>query len=54
VYVGNVAEIKGQNTVCPKCQAVLIRRMGYHVLSNNITNGTCPKCGHAVYGKWST
>ncbi len=53
VYVGNV-ELPGRgDTRCPGCGEVLIKRMGYLVLSNTIESGRCPKCSRAVAGVWS-
>ena len=44
IYVGNVPSAANQNTYCPRCNALLIERMGYTILSYNIENGRCPKC----------
>ncbi|WP_010418113.1 AmmeMemoRadiSam system radical SAM enzyme [Anaerophaga thermohalophila] len=44
IYVGNVPSAANQNTYCPHCNALLIERMGYTILSYNIENGRCPKC----------
>jgi pyruvate formate lyase activating enzyme len=52
VYVGNVAEIESQDTVCPECATVVLRRKGYHVLMNQLTGGRCPACNARIYGKW--
>jgi len=52
VYVGNVLGTEAENTFCPSDGAVLIRRRGFSVLENNLVNGRCPKCGHAVPGIW--
>jgi pyruvate formate lyase activating enzyme len=52
VYIGNIASEKGQNTYCPKCQALLIERSGYTILQNNLKDGTCPQCGNEIYGVW--
>jgi pyruvate formate lyase activating enzyme len=51
VYEGNVLAAAG-DTVCPSCQAVLIRRSWHKVLSNRIQNGACPDCGHPIPGRW--
>ncbi len=50
VYVGNVADNGYQNTVCPGCSRVLIRRNGFAVLTNLVRNGRCPDCGSSIAG----
>jgi pyruvate formate lyase activating enzyme len=53
VYVGNVpAGHEGESTYCPSCGNVVVKRAGYTILSNTITEGKCPKCGTAVPGIW--
>lgn len=46
VYLGNIPTEKGENTYCPKCGSLAIRRLGYEteVLAVNKA-GKCPKCG---------
>ncbi len=53
VYVGNVPGEEGENTHCPSCGELLVRRVGYTILDNRITNGGCPKCGTAIEGIWA-
>ena len=50
VYVGNVPGEGGENTCCPSCSAILIKRRGYIIESNRISNGTCPDCAAAIAG----
>ncbi len=55
VYAGNLPGRVGpfENTWCPKCNTLLIERVGYVILQYNITGeGTCPKCGTAIPGRW--
>jgi pyruvate formate lyase activating enzyme len=55
VYAGNLPGHVGEweNTYCPKCRALLIRRHGYMLTEYHITaQGTCPKCQHAIPGIW--
>ncbi|HID92902.1 MAG TPA: AmmeMemoRadiSam system radical SAM enzyme [bacterium (Candidatus Stahlbacteria)] len=52
VYIGNVPGHVGENTYCPKCGKVLIKRIGYHILENNIVNGKCKFCGQPIPGVW--
>jgi len=45
VYVGNIPDGNGQNTYCPKCGELLIRRNGYDVEIKNLSkDGKCVKC----------
>lgn len=53
VYEGNVPGGGGENTSCPVCGEVLIRRLGYRVLENRIRDGKCPKCGGMIEGVWT-
>ena len=52
VYIGNVPEDPGNNTYCPSCKKVLIHRVGYFVLENNIANSKCKFCGSRIAGIW--
>jgi pyruvate formate lyase activating enzyme len=50
VYEGNVPGEGGENTCCPSCSTVLIKRYGYIIESNRIVKGTCPDCGATIAG----
>ncbi len=52
VYMGNVRGHPGENTYCPKCRGLLIRRAGYAVLANRIRDGKCPDCQRNIPGVW--
>ncbi|MDZ7372801.1 MAG: AmmeMemoRadiSam system radical SAM enzyme [candidate division KSB1 bacterium] len=52
-YIGNVPGEEGENTYCPHCHVVLIRRAGYSILENNLRAGRCSKCGEKIPGVWS-
>ena len=52
VYIGNVAGHEGENTYCPRDGKILIRRIGYQILENNIVNGKCKFCGLDIPGVW--
>lgn len=52
VYIGNVPGHEGNNTYCPVDKKVLIRRIGYRILENNIINGKCKFCGDKIPGIW--
>lgn len=52
VYIGNVME-RQDNTICPKCKMVLIRRNAlYEILENNIKEGMCKFCNYQIPGVW--
>ena len=53
VYIGNVPAHEGNNTYCPHDQALLIERVGYKILTNNIRQGKCRFCGTQIPGIWS-
>ena len=50
VYEGNVPGEGGENTNCPSCSTVLIKRFGYAIETNIISSGACPNCGTAIAG----
>lgn len=50
VYEGNVPGEGGENTSCPSCSSLLIKRYGYIIESDRISNGACPDCGTAIAG----
>jgi pyruvate formate lyase activating enzyme len=58
VYIGNVYEIEGENTSCPSCGKLLVRRDGFKVFENHIAvsseshKGKCPFCGTEIPGRW--
>ena len=52
VYLGNVPG-EGEETHCPSCGAVVVRRAGYFVWENRLSGGTCPSCGAPVDGVWN-
>ncbi len=54
VYIGGIPGHSGENTYCPKCKKLLIRRIGYSVLlENNIEKGRCKFCNEKIPGIWS-
>ncbi|PIP54306.1 MAG: AmmeMemoRadiSam system radical SAM enzyme [Bacteroidetes bacterium CG23_combo_of_CG06-09_8_20_14_all_32_9] len=52
VYFGNVREQNGENTYCYNCKELLIKRTGFNVLENHISNGKCNYCNSIVPGMW--
>ncbi len=53
VYVGNIPEHPGNNTLCPSCTRIIIKRYGYEILENHINQGNCGYCGAGIPGIWS-
>ncbi len=51
-YTGNLAGHPGESTHCPGCKKVLIRRIGFTVVENNLKDGACPECGRKIAGVW--
>lgn len=45
IYVGNVPGHPGENTICPNCGRVAIRRDGYTLGEVNVREGYCAFCG---------
>ena len=43
VYIGNVPGHKAENTFCPKCKELIIKRVNYHIHRYD-KEGKCPKC----------
>lgn len=49
VYIGNVPGHPYENTYCPHCGALLIKRYGFDVVSYRVTTeNKCPECGEAI------
>ncbi|MEJ2627323.1 MAG: AmmeMemoRadiSam system radical SAM enzyme [bacterium] len=51
-YVGNIPGHEGENTYCPSCNKILIRRVGYMVYENHVKKGKCEYCGEKIPGIW--
>jgi pyruvate formate lyase activating enzyme len=52
VYIGNVPGHPRDNTFCPACGRLLIKRLGYDVVENNIEHSKCKFCGEPIPGVW--
>ena len=50
VYGGNTPGSFYENTLCPACNTILIRRTGFLITDNKIKNGLCPECGEKIEG----
>ena len=56
VYAGNLPGLVDdlEDTRCPGCSQVLVRRYGYFIEEYRLTpNGCCPDCGAAIPGRWA-
>lgn len=53
VYLGNVFGHEGENTYCPQCGKVIIRRIGFKILEKNMVDGKCRFCTYDIVGVWS-
>ena len=52
-YVGNVPGNPGDNTYCPNCKKMLVKRAGYSILENEVKKGKCKYCGAKIGGVWA-
>ncbi len=50
VYIGNIITRDYENTYCPKCKLLLVERVGFRVLQNNVKNNKCPSCNTKIAG----
>ena len=50
VYEGNRPGEGGENTYCPFCSALLIKRYGFDISANKLVSGACPDCGASIAG----
>jgi pyruvate formate lyase activating enzyme len=49
VYLGNVPGHPCENTYCPNCNELLIKRFSFEIVKWNLTKDTrCPTCGHSI------
>jgi pyruvate formate lyase activating enzyme len=52
-YVGNVPDHPGNQTYCPKCGKVVIRRAGFFIVEDNVEKGKCKYCQQPIAGVWA-
>ncbi len=45
VYIGNVFGHPYENTYCPNCKSLVVRRLGYEISEYHVKNGKCEFCG---------
>lgn len=49
VYIGNVPGHDKENTYCPKCSKLLIKRYIFSIIEYNLNpDNTCPRCGEKI------
>ena len=51
VYQGNIIG-EGEDTHCPSCGSLLIKRVGFEAQNKCLKKGRCTECGTAVEGVW--
>jgi len=52
VYLGNIPGHPAESTYCPKCQRIVIRRIGFEVEEMHLRKGKCEYCQQAIAGVW--
>jgi len=52
VYGGNILSGDHENTYCPECNEILIKRQGFIVSENNIRDGKCTICDYKINGEF--
>ena len=53
VYTGNMPGNEGENTACPGCRNVIIRRQGFSVYDIKMKGNRCGFCGFEIAGVFS-
>jgi len=53
IYIGNVPG-EGEDTYCPACGKLVLKRIGFKIKENRLQEGGCPSCGAVVDGVWFT
>jgi pyruvate formate lyase activating enzyme len=48
VYLGNVDDPGGEDTRCPACGAIVLRRDRYRIVDNETSDGACARCGEPL------
>ncbi len=48
VYLGNVPGHRYENTCCPNCGEMLIKRFGLELVKINLKGNRCPSCGREI------
>jgi len=53
VYVSRVTGHEGENTFCPVCGGIVIKRVGFVIDEMHLENGKCKHCGTDIPGRWA-
>lgn len=53
VYTGNIPGADGENSICPKCNKVIVGRHGFRLTETHLDNGACEYCRLPIAGVWS-
>ncbi len=53
VYCGNITGQADERTYCPRCKELLVDRVGFHIQSARLNDGSCPACGEKIEGVWA-
>ncbi len=53
LYCGNVPAGQYENTNCPNCGAMLIRRTGFSTAEIRLAEARCPNCSTEIAGVWN-
>ena len=48
IYIGNIYNTNRENTYCPKCNTIIVKRLGYNITRFDI-NGYCPRCKEKIF-----
>ena len=52
VYGGNISSGNYENTYCPDCNKLLIKRQGFSISENNMIDGKCSRCSSRINGEF--
>lgn len=52
VYIGNVPGHEGENTYCPRCSRMVLRRVGHFLIDEWLDKGRCKHCSQKIEGLW--
>lgn len=52
VYLGNAPETGSQNTKCPHCGKIVVKRKGFTIEEIHFTGNKCSYCGTVIHGVW--
>jgi pyruvate formate lyase activating enzyme len=52
IYIGNVPGLPEENTYCPVCNKLIIKRKGYQINALDIDKGRCKFCKTKISGHW--